>query len=408
MPGNCQICGEALLRLVDFGPQPVCNRYASSAGPQEYRHPLVFSQCPRDGLLQLEKPFPSDEVRPRLPWISYQEPEPHLDDVVDRIVRLPGVGKETLIAGLSYKDHSVLDRLERRGYRNTWRVSLEELGVGFPGAGMESIQSVLQPAMGTALRKSRGAPGVVVVRHLLEHSNSMGVVLQALKSWGSPESHFVFEVPDSEETIRQLDVSTLWEEHISYFTEFTLDLAFAPHGVELVEITRYPYTLEDCLVAFVANRPAPRRPIADHAGLHAQLSLGENFRNGLAELERRCCSELEGICKAGGTAALLGAGHRATTFLNLLRLGGMFSCVIDDDPRKSGLFLPGTGLPILPSSHLAGAQPSLCLLAVAPDSEPAVLGRNLSYTSSGGRMASIYPRSVLAWDPLKPSAQPPR
>lgn len=401
MPSSCQICAEALEPLVDFGMQPVCNRYLSSPAIEEFRHPLVLSQCRRDGLLQLQHPWPSEEVRPRLPWISYQEPEPHLDDVVERIVRLPGVNRDTLIAGLSYKDHSVLERLERKGYRNTWRVSMEELGLHFPGAGMESIQDVLKPAMGDALRALRGAPGVIVVRHLLEHSNSIGMVLQALRSWGGEGSHFVFEVPDSEETIRQIDVSTLWEEHVSYFTESTLNHAFALLGLNLLEVVRYPYTLEDCLVAFVENRSPHLVPAVDSSAIVTQLELGKSFRDGLGELERRCRAELECIRKNGGTVALLGAGHRATTFLNLLGLGDLVSSVIDDDPRKAGLFMPGNKLPILPSTHLATSPPNLCLLAVSPDSEPAVLDRNRHYIASGGRMASIYPQSRLAWNPVK-------
>jgi len=398
--GTCQICGEGLTPLLDFGRQPVCNRYLSALATSEFRYPLILAQCPRDALLQLTKPWPSEELRPRLPWISYQEPEPHLDDVVERIVRLPGVNRDTLIAGLSYKDDSVLDRLGRRGFRNLWKVALGELGLDLPGAGMESIQKVLTPAIGASLRAARGAPGVIVVRHLIEHANSVGTVLRALQSWGGPAAHFVFEVPDSEDTFRKLDASTLWEEHVSYFTEFTLGRAFAPYGLDLLEVVRYPYTLEDCLVAFVTNRAPDGLPPPAPDSLDSELALGLNFRDGLEDLARCCRRELEGIRERGKTAALLGAGHRAATFLNLLSLGDLFSCVIDDDPRKTGLFMPGSQLPILPSSQLLAKRPALCLVAAAPDSEPAVLKRNEAYLAAGGRMASIYPRSSRAWAPL--------
>ena len=97
---------------------------------------------------------------------------------------------------------------------------------------------------------------------------------------------------------------------------------------------------------------------------------------------------------------MLGAGHRAVTFLNLLGLKDKLTCVIDDDPRKASLFMPGSRLPILPSSHLLETRPALCLLAAAPDNEAAVLKRNEAYLAAGGRMVSIYPRSSRAWEPL--------
>lgn len=397
---RCEICGSRFNIISNFGRQPVCNRFLSTPSEDEFYFPFVLAQCSKDGLLQLAQSWPSEELRPRLPWISYQEPEPHLDDVVDRIVRLPGVTRDTLIAGLSYKDYSVLDRLKRKGFRSIWKVSLSELGLDVPGAGMESIQQVLTPAMGKSLRAARGAPGVIVVRHLIEHANSVGTVLNALQSWGGPAAHFVFEVPDSEETFRQLDVSTLWEEHVSYFTEFTLGRAFAPHGLDLLEVVRYPYTLEDCLVALVTNRAPAGLPGADPDALAAELALGSAFRDGLGDLASRCQRELEKICEKGKTIALLGAGHRAVTFLNLLGLKDKLACVIDDDPRKAGLFMPGSRLPILPSSHLLKMRPALCLLAAAPDNEAAVLKRNEAYLTAGGRMVSIYPRSSRAWEPL--------
>jgi hypothetical protein len=56
MPSRCQICGGELETLVDFGPQPVCNRYLSSPGASEYLHPLILSQCPRDGVRPILSP----------------------------------------------------------------------------------------------------------------------------------------------------------------------------------------------------------------------------------------------------------------------------------------------------------------------------------------------------------------
>ena len=82
-------------------------------------------------------------MRPRLDWIKYIEPEAHLDDMANRIIRMDGVTKECLIVGLSYKDKPVLSKLERKGYINTHKVKLQELGIN-PGAGMETIQSALK------------------------------------------------------------------------------------------------------------------------------------------------------------------------------------------------------------------------------------------------------------------------
>jgi len=395
----CQLCSGPLQPLLDFGPQPVCNRYLAAPCAGEFRHPLLLSQCPADGLLQLAHPWPSHEVRPRFEWISYKEPERHLDDLCERIAALPGVELDTLIAGLSYKDAPVLSRLEAKGFKRTWHISLNELGIHQAGAGMETIQDVLTVELGARLSETKGAPGVIIVRHLLEHSNSLSRTMGFLKAWVRAGGYLILEVPDSEQTFRDLDFGTIWEEHTCYFTQSTLRRAFEPFATEAVGLVRYPYSLEDCLVAIVANHP-PSKSLSG-ATPQVELELGAAFKAGWQSTAALCQSTLESIRNCNGSIAIYGAGHRATTFVNLLGLEKLIACVIDDDPRKTGLHLPGCQLPIVTSSYLHAERPNLCLLAASPDSEAAIVLKNQAYVDMGGQFASIYPRSPRVWTPLK-------
>lgn len=398
--GNCQICSNPLEVLLNFGPQPICNRYLETKSATESRFPLALCQCPKDGLLQLAEPWPAQEVRPKLDWLTYIEPDAHLDDITDSIMKIDGLTKECLIVGLSYKDEPVLSRLVTKGYINTHNIQLKELGVE-PGAGMETIQNVLTPKLAMKLKENIGIPKVIVVRHLLEHSESVARTLKTLSTWGDENSYFIFEVPDSEETFQDLDYGTVWEEHICYFTEYTLSQSFETHGLTLQSILRYSYTLEDCLVAFVSNQKGQLLPPVPEEILKRELLLGGNFRDGYKPMIKRCHFALDKT-RTNGDVAIFGAGHRATTFINLLKLESKISYIIDDDPRKRGLLLPGSQLPIVSSECLHKDNlPSLCILAASPDSEKKIINKHLSYLDAGGHFTSIYPRSENAWDPLK-------
>ena len=240
-----------------------------------------------------------------------------------------------------------------------------------------------------------------MVRHLLEHSNSVSRTMNFLKAWSAAGGYLILEIPDSEQTFKDLDFGTVWEEHVCYFTEFTLGRAFEPFKTDVLDVIRYPYTLEDCLVAIVANRPATTALPPARDQLQKELELGINFKTGWQPLAVRCQQALQKICDEGGTTVIFGAGHRAATFVNLLGLDKLISCVIDDDPRKAGLYLPGCQLPIVTSAHLHSKRPTLCLLAASPDSENVIVGKNQAYADNGGCFASIYPRSPLAWEHLK-------
>lgn len=97
-----------------------------------------------------------------------------------------------------------------------------------------------------------------------------------------------------------------------------------------------------------------------------------------------------------GKVALLGAGHLACTFINLLELKDHIEFAVDDNPNKRGLFMPGSRLPILGSEALLDEDIKLCLLTVSPQAESRVIANNESYVKRGGSFSSISPASKMA------------
>ena len=93
---------------------------------------------------------------------------------------------------------------------------------------------------------------------------------------------------------------------------------------------------------------------------------------------------------------MLGAGHLCCAFVTFLQLQDYFEFVIDDNPNKQGLFMPGSRLPIYPSTALLEQDIKLCLLSLSPDSETKVVQKNQEFVEKGGTFASIFPASQLA------------
>jgi len=77
------------------------------------RHPLSVGQCSACSLLQLVNFMPSMMVKPRFDWIKYNEPEKHLDLLLERVIQLPGISGKSLIGGLTYENDTSITRLKR-------------------------------------------------------------------------------------------------------------------------------------------------------------------------------------------------------------------------------------------------------------------------------------------------------
>lgn len=394
----CHLCGtEEVKELLDFGMQPVCNRFPTNAGDEEYTYPMAISQCSACGVVQISNPVPASELLPRYDWITYNEPEGHLDDLTETILALPDLTTESTICGVSFKDDSTLARLKKRGFQHTWRINPEaDLGITDARAGIETIQDCLSPEAASMIKDKHGSADVVIVRHILEHAHDTFRFMQSIQQLVNSKAYIVFEVPDCTRALENCDYSTLWEEHILYFTPETFKRCLAYGGFSLYNFKCYPYPSENSLVAIVQVQGKARPSSSSENILGSECRraklFAENFPNHTNKL-KEFFSEYR---RSKGKIALFGAGHLACVFVNLLGLKDLIDFCVDDNPNKRGLFLPGSQIPIYESSVLIKENIKLCLLSLSPLSEDKVIRTNKNFLAKGGTFLSIFPTSRRA------------
>jgi len=237
-------------------------------------------------------------------------------------------------------------------------------------------------------------------RHILEHVYDLPRFVSALRELVEPNGFIVFEVPDCTLAFERQDYTTLWEEHTLYFTKFTLMSLLAMHNFPVSFFHTYPYPFESSLVAVARNVPvledSSKQLITgaeDEQTLAVELDRGRRFADGFSQTRSLAHQVLKEF-RDRGQLAIFGAGHLASTFLALFELASYFSFVIDDNPHKVGSLLPGTELPICPSSILSDEQLALCLIGLNPMNEDKIVKTfSPQLTGSGGEFRSIFPVS---------------
>jgi SAM-dependent methyltransferase len=389
---NCLCCRAAsVATLVDFGPQPPSNRFERRDAPPAETHPLVVGQCTACGLFQLINPMPPATAKSRFEWVTYNEPEDHLDDLVERLRRLPGIGSASRIVGLTYKDHSTLARFNKLGYANTYRIDMgADLGLHDACAGLESIQASIDVATASRLVARHGLADLLLVRHVLEHAHDPEAFLNSVKTLVKPGGYLLFEMPDCTKFIKACDYSFIWEEHITYFCISTLASFVSVAGLAMQETIVYPYPLEDSLIGVVKNASPDSAGKSTHTMLPTLIADGEVFSRRYPEIRARLQSLLGAWRKTGKRVAIFGAGHLAAKFANMYSLNELVDCIIDDNPNKQHLLMPGSRLPIYGSAALESRAIDFCLLSLNPESEQKVLAKNQPFLERGGRFMSIF------------------
>ena len=372
------------------------NRFLSrdASAANEFQHPLQVGICEACAVVQLRNPAPPAELRSRYPWITYNEAEGHLDRTVEDLENLLRLSPGAVIGGVSFKDDSVLRRFRERGYR-AWRIDLrEDLGVEDPAAGLETIQEKLDPGAAARIADKRGACDLLIVRHILEHAFEPRVFAEALKRLLKPGGRIFLEVPDCERALSARDYTTVWEEHLVYFTEESFHRALALLGFAAVKTEVVPYFLENALLALVQPRASVPAAFTGEA-LKADNARFLSFQQGFSGKQRAVQGFLDEE-RRKGPIAVFGAGHLSCAYINLMAAKDRIDFVVDDSPPKQGLLMPGSRLPIRPSAALIGEKVRLCLSSLNPETEAKVLAKQEAFLRGGGSFQSIFPGSPRA------------
>ena len=397
---KCLLCEGLVTAALDLGPQPVTCHFLEPGAPAAAAFPLALGICDRCATAQLARPFPPAALTPRHAWVTYREPEDHLDDLVRAIASLEGITRASRIGGISFKDRTTIDRFGALDFRDTWCLDVRrDLGARNPNANIESVHDLLTPEKAGELADSRGQADVIIARHIIEHAADPRKLLTALSRLLRDGGYLVLEAPDSGKNMARQDYTMIWEEHALYFTDETFRRVLTGTDFVPVRFATYPYFFEDCLVQIARKAPAVAASAEQGQGIARAVDDGfASYVRAFPDWTARYRQAITRLSQ-GAPAAIYGAGHLTAAFVNFHGLADLFAFVVDDTPEKQGLRLPNSGLEIVPRERLAASNAKLCLLGLSPHIEGKILDKNQDFTRQGGVFHSIFvdsPRSIRA------------
>jgi len=390
---RCQICStEQLSVLLDLGPQPLCNRFKSDPNEHEFYHPLILGQCQNCSLIQLMNPVSAKEITPRVEWLKYNEPEEHLDSLSDILYQLDDLTDNPVAFGITYKDDSLLRRLKEKKFDKTFRIDPKiDLGITKQGIASETIIPMLTKETVKGLVEKYGQTDLIVARHILEHAPDTQKFLESIKQLLKPGGYIVFEVPDCSLQLRTCDYTMIWEEHMLYFVPDTLKNSFNYTPFKLSLYKKYLYPVENSLVAIVRQTNDDSDQADINISVSKQLSVGQNYANNFSKNKTIVQQYIKNYQASTGRISVFGAGHLSSMYINLMEIKDYIDFIVDDDPNKQSIYMPGSSLPVKGSDSLINEGIKLCLLSLSPESEKKVLKKNINFVENGGSFLSIFP-----------------
>lgn len=394
---------ENIKLLMDLGKQPVSNRFLPKSGNEfapHYDLKLILNET--TGRICLEHPFPIEELKPRYAWLTCFEPEDHLDALVDTIIKLPGISRESVFAGYSFKDDSTLERLKAKGYQQQWRIDPQkDLGISDLSASIETYQSVFNTEKAKQIQENNGHVDVMIVRHVVEHAYNISDYIAAISFLVHPNGYIVWELPDCEQALSVGDCTTIWEEHIHYFTSFTFRELLEKSGFYITEYDSVSYPLENSIIAIVKKNNSIADIVKqDVTAVSVEVDRANRFSKKIVQRKKNIRFKLETYLENHRHIALFGAGHLSVAFLSIMEITDLIDFVIDDNPYKKEMRMPVGELEIHGSDSLYSKDIGLCLLGLNPQNQTKVVEKHMQFSAKGGKFASIFPGTNLDLEEL--------
>ena len=390
---SCRGCGSSNGRaLFDFGSIPLAHRMPASKAAAEERFPFALDVCADCGLVQIHK-----AIDPDLLYKSYNfnfsswKVEPHMPDELELLLR---DGVPASVCEVGANDGRFLQLLRERGVKRC--VGVEPNAVPAARArerGFDVREAFLDEEFASKLAAECGQFDLIVFRQVLEHIPEAMPFLRGVDRLLAKGGRVFLDVPDFQPTSQMGDGTTLWDEHVSYFTQDSLLGLLGRAGFVPVEVRKYNFS-GGCLAVLLERGSDGVTPVKRNG---ADLSAAKEFVRLMQAYRARLVDVLERYRAAGWLIAMYGAGVRASAAANILGFERSIDLAIDDQKERQGLYLPGAQIPIvgLDDPGLAGKK-MVCLLAVNNENEDKVKSRLGSLRSEIKVATLCGPRDIWA------------
>jgi hypothetical protein len=216
-----------------------------------------------------------------------------------------------------------------------------------------------------------GRADLLIANNVLAHTPHLHDFIAGLALFLADEGVLTLEFPHVLRLIAENQFDTIYHEHFSYFSFYTVERALAAHGLAVFDVEELS-THGGSLRVFarhaadethaVSRRVDGLRARERAAGV-ADLGTYQAFDDKVRRTKRELVQFLITAKRDDKTVVAYGAAGKGNTLLNYCGIGTDFvDFVVDRSPHKQGMYTPGTRIPISHPDALREARPDFVLI----------------------------------------------
>jgi 2-polyprenyl-3-methyl-5-hydroxy-6-metoxy-1,4-benzoquinol methylase len=330
-------------------------------------------------------------------WLSHAKS--YCEKVVDRF----SLDKNSSVVEIASNDGYLLQYFFERKIpvlgieptKNTAKVAMDK--------GIETITEFFGIGLAEALVKKGVSADLLIGNNVLAHVPDINDFVAGMQHILSPQGTITMEFPHLIQLIDNNQFDTIYHEHFSYLSLFTVQKIFLAKGLEIYDVDE------------ISTHGGSLRIYAKHVGdtskqisasvinlIQREKSKGvskldyyKGFTDKVEQIKLDLLSFLIDQKKKGKKVAGYGAAAKGNTLLNYCGIKkDLISLVVDANPIKQDKFLPGSHIPVVNEEKMKLERPDFVI--IFPWNLSVEIKQQLSYIREwGGRFLIPIPTIVI-------------
>lgn len=405
---KCRHCATPLAHTVlDLGFTPPSNAYLAQADmskPEKY-YPLKVMVCDHCWLVQTQDYAQADELfSPDYAYFSSTSQGwlAHAKSYAEQITHSLGLSSNSLVIEVASNDGYLLRNFVAAGIPCLGIEPTASTAAAAERLGIPVLRAFFGEALGKRLSSKGKQADLIAGNNVYAHVPDINDFTLGLKAALKPGGTITLEFPHLLRLLEQTQFDTIYHEHYSYLSLYTVSRIFQEAGLRVWDVVQLP-THGGSLRVYGCHQ-ADSRPTtqAVETLLRREAEAGLQTLSPYASFQARANKVKDDLLdflieqkRVGKQVAAYGAAAKGNTLLNYAGVKpDLLPFVSDAAAAKQGKFMPGSHIPILPPQAIQQAQPDFVLILPWNIADE-VMKQNAFIREWGGKFVTAVPELLI-------------
>ncbi|MGC4104639.1 methyltransferase domain-containing protein [Ferruginibacter sp.] len=374
---QCRFCKTELERVfIDLINSPASNSFLTpeQLNEPETFYPLKVYTCHKCFLVQVDEYKKSDAIFDSnyVYFSSYSTSWlKHASNYADKMTERFGYNKDSQVIEIASNDGYLLQYFLQKGIKvlgveptaNTAEVAVQK--------GIATVVEFFGVALAKQLKSQGTTANLLLGNNVLAHVPDIVDFVGGMKIVLATDGVITMEFPHLMQLVDNNQFDTIYHEHFSYLSFYTVKQVFESQGLEMFDVEELP-THGGSLRIYAKHKEDSSKAISPNVaamlaketakGLNG-LAYYDNFQQKALKVKLDITEFLIDQKRAGKKVAAYGAAAKGNTLLNYCGIkSDLISFVVDANPHKQDKFLPASHIPVVNEAYLKDAQPDFVII----------------------------------------------